>query len=183
MINHLRKPAWTPPPVVVADAWQEDPSPSIQAWFTDVQHSRMAGLPFLNPRLEVEVLDMGRVRGDWLGALITPWSIQLVLLPGGGELWSDLAAGCRHSVTLPAGEVPFLADAGEEGLKAYQYCALTTTVESFSDMAAAREFARDALKTALTAPEPPAAEGVEDEPAVDLSRRGLLGLRRRRGDG
>lgn len=180
MTTFLRKPAWTPPPVVVANAWHDNPSPSIQAWFSNVHRERMAGLPFLNEHLEVEVLGMQRVAGDWLGVLITPWSIQLLLAPGGGDLWRDVAAGCRCRVELPLGELWFLADAGEAGLQAYQYCPLTTSVESFGDMASAREFARDALDAALSAPRPPASEDSQADaavPPVNLSRRGLLGLR------
>ena len=179
MNTQLRKPAWTPPPVVIADPWLTDPTPQVQAWFQAVFTERMSDLPFLNPRLQVEVIGMQRLAGDWLGALVTPWSIQLILLPGGGDLWVDLAAGCRHTVALPIGPLWFLADAGEAGLQAYQYCPLTTSVESFADTDAARRFAAEALATALAADPRPAPPVTPTPAAVNLARRGLLGLRRR----
>jgi len=175
MSELLRKPAWTPPPVVVATPRAENPGAAVEAWFARVARERMGGLPFLNPRLRVEVLGMRRVAGDWLGGLITPWSIQLLLLPGGGTLWQDISAGLRRRVALPVGEMWFLADAGEAGLEAYQYCPLSTSVEGFAEQAVARRFVADALATVMMPPAPPAPPAVE----VDHDRRALFGLRSR----
>ncbi|MCB1955510.1 MAG: [NiFe]-hydrogenase assembly chaperone HybE [Rhodocyclaceae bacterium] len=181
MTAGLRKPAWTPPPVVVARPLADDPSAAIAAWFTRVHDERMAGLPFLNPALFVEVLGLRRLHGDWLGGLITPWSVQLVLLPGGGGLWQDISAGLRRAVALPVGELAFIADAGEDGLEAYQYCPLGTSTAGFADQAAARRFLVEALEAVMTPPAP-VAEAPEAVPAstVDRGRRALFGLGGRR---
>lgn len=181
MEGRLRKPAWTPPPVVVAEPWADDPSAAVVRCFERVHQERMAGLPFINERLQVEVIGMQRIGGDWLAALVTPWSVQLLLLPGGGALWRDVPAGTRRRVVLPVGELEFIADAGEAELAAYQYCPLGNGAEAFADIQAAREFAVDALATALQpAAEPAEAVPLASQPPVDLRRRGLLGLRRRR---
>lgn len=177
MSGTLRTPAWTPPPAVVAEPWPDSPATALAAWFDEVLRTRMQGLPFLNPRLAVGVVGMTRVDGDWLGILITPWSLQLVLLPGGGTLWQDLSAGCRRPVALPVGVLDFIADAGERELPAYQYCPLASSVEGFSDMTSARRFASEALAAVLT-PAPAPAEPVPGQ-AVNQARRGLLGLRAR----
>lgn len=183
MSDYLRKPAWTPPPVVVADAWHSNPSTALRVHFENVHRSRMSDLPFVNPALGVEVIDMRRYRGDWLGVLVTPWSIQLVLLPGGGELWQDISAGMRRKVALPVGELSFIADAGEDALQAYQYCPLATSVASLASMDAARRFAFEAMVAVLSAHPDVPGEGADvpaevAEPQVDLRRRSLFGLRR-----
>jgi len=178
MSEPLRQPAWTPPPVVVASPWAGDPGAVLEAWFARVARERMDGLPFLNPRLGVEVFGMRRVAGDWLGGLITPWSVQLVLLPGGGTLWQDISAGLRRRVALPVGEMWFLADAGEAGLEAYQYCPLATSADGFADQAAARRFLAEALATVMASP----AQAAQARPAVaevDAGRRALFGFGRR----
>ncbi|MCB1890288.1 MAG: [NiFe]-hydrogenase assembly chaperone HybE [Rhodocyclaceae bacterium] len=182
MSETLRKPAWTPPPVVHAGPHLDDPSRLIGDWFARVFAERMAGLPFLNPLLSVEVIGVRRVDGDWLGGLVTPWSVQLVLLPGGGTLWVDTPAGVRRRVALPVGELWFLADAGDEGLEAYQYCALGTSTEGFPDQAAARCFVAEALATVMAPPPgaPDAASPEPASPAVDRGRRALFGMGRRR---
>ncbi len=183
MSETLRKPAWTPPPLVHARPHPVDPSPVIGDWFGRVHAERMVGLPFLNPRLQVEVVAVRRMAGDWLGGLITPWSIQLVLLPGGGLLWQDAPAGVRRRVALPVGELWFIADAGEDGLEAYQYCPLGTSTERFEGQGAARSFVREALATVVVPP--PGAEVREPVPpeaaegAIVPGRRALFGLGRR----
>ncbi len=49
-------------------------------------------------------------KGDWLGALITPWLMSLFLLPGGGNLWSDRRLGERSYITFPIGPLEFIAN-------------------------------------------------------------------------
>lgn len=179
MSETLRQSAWTPPPVVVAQPWTASPSAALQSWAEGVHRQRMAGLPFINAALQVEVVGLRSLDGDWFGGLITPWSVQLVLLPGGGSLWLDIAAGTRRRVALPVGELWFLADAGEDELQAYQYCPLGTGVDGFAGQADARRFIEDALEAVLAPPPAPAAEA----PAapIDPARRTLLGLGRKRG--
>jgi Protein of unknown function (DUF3457). len=80
----------------------------------------MVGLPFLNPRLSVVG---GRLRPPRrrLGspASSPPWSLQLVLLPGGGHLWRDTASGARQVLQFPVGELVFIGDEGERDLPAF----------------------------------------------------------------
>ncbi len=201
----LRLPAWTPPPARIAPPWRDDPSTALARHFRELRAPRMAGLPFVNDALEVEVGAMRRTAGDWLGTLVTPWSVQLVLLPGGGALWADTPAGCRRAVALPVGTLDFIADgpdasdrhadAGDELLVAWQYCPLANAVDRFAHHAAARAFAIEALEAALTDPAaPPQSPSEAGSPAaslaseppprlageVDLRRRGLLGFGRGR---
>jgi hypothetical protein len=48
--------------------------------------------------------------GDWVGAVITPWFINLFVLPGGGNLWSDRRPGQRCHILFPIGPLEFIAD-------------------------------------------------------------------------
>lgn len=100
--------------------------------------------PPVNGSLSCHAVGFARYRGDWLGVLITPWFVDLFLLPGGGELWGDIPSGQRRYVELPGGTVPFTA-ADEAQIGAYQYSPLISPVSVLPDMAAALKLANEAL--------------------------------------
>jgi len=177
MRTRLRKPALAPPPVVIAEPWGFSPVWQVERYFRRVLAERMAGLPFLNPALDVATTEFQRIDGDWLGAVVTPWCLQLMLLPGGGALWEDIPAGERRHVELPAGPVEFIADASESDLAAFQYCPLIAPVTDIVDMSAARRAAEDAMAaivTPLAALSDPAAE-IPEQPTLGSRRRFLKG--------
>lgn len=152
VLPFVRIPAIRPREAEVAAVWDEDPSATLERHFRRVHETRMAGLPFLNDALDVAVAACARVEGDWLAALVTPWTIQLVLLPGGGTLWRDTAAGVRHTLSLPVGDLVFIGEAGEHAtdlVPAFLYCPLITPPEGIADTDAACAIAREALATVL----------------------------------
>lgn len=63
--------------------------------------------------------------GDWVGAMITPWFINLLILPGGGDLWSDRPSGQRCHIVFPVGPLEFIADDDASAeVPAFRYCPL-----------------------------------------------------------
>jgi [NiFe] hydrogenase assembly HybE family chaperone len=100
--------------------------------------------PPVNACLSCLAVGFSRYRGDWLGVLITPWFVDLYLLPGGGEFWGDIPSGQRRYVELPLGTVPFTA-ADDPGIGSYQYSPLISPVSALPDMAAAVKLANDVL--------------------------------------
>jgi [NiFe] hydrogenase assembly HybE family chaperone len=158
----------------------------VQATFERVQRERMAGLPFLNPVLSVEMVGLRRWRGLWLGVLVTPWFMNLVLLPGDGvadgdevpAVWPRVATGEYAQFAFPAGAMSFLA--GREGeVGEYLACSLFSPVFEFADQTAARQTA-DACLLALFEPEAALAQAspaVQAAP-VDRGRRAFLRGRR-----
>lgn len=127
------------------------------------------GLPE-NPRLSVEALGFERYRGDWLGAVISPVFIRLILLPAGGSLWGDIPPGQRRYVELAGGTQTFLAEAaGSFG--PWQWSALCADITALPDMASARWLAVDGLHLATGQPALPTPS---PEPAPELSRRGFF---------
>lgn len=152
VLPFVRIPAIRPREAEVAAVWAEDPGPMLERHFCRVHETRMAGLPFLNAALDVAVAACARVDGDWLAALVTPWSIQLVLLPGGGTLWRDTAAGARHTLSLPVGDLVFIGEAAEHAtdlVPAFLYCPLITPPDDIANTDEACAIAREALATVL----------------------------------
>lgn len=51
------------------------------ARFRDIGETQMRGLPLYNDRTEVEAVDFAPFGDGWIGVLITPWFMNVVLLP------------------------------------------------------------------------------------------------------
>ena len=126
-----------------------EPSALLEATFARIHETRMAGLPFLNPALRVEAVGFRRWQGMWLGVLITPWFMNLLLLPAdtAGDAWPRVRYGESLAYRLPAGVFEFIR-AQEPPLGDYQSCSLFSPMAAFADQAGARATAVAAL-TAL----------------------------------
>ena len=122
-----------------------DPSPSLEAAFRRIERERMAGLPLLNPALRVQAVDLARWHGQWLGALVTPWFLNLVLVPGDAAGWRPAADGERVFHAFGAGDFAFLGN-DEPEVGEFQSCSLVSPMAGFVDQASAATTARMALR-------------------------------------
>lgn len=177
-LANVRTPAIKPLPAKPAEPLSFDPRAALQDHYRNVAECRMVGMPFMNPGLVVEVVASCRLQGDWLAALVTPWCIMMVLMPGGGALWKDTGLGARREVALPVGVVSFIADEGPASLPCLQYCPIVAPVSHLVDQAQAVELAIEAHETCLIAPSL-SSEGIEGvgprpEPSHSASRRSFL---------
>lgn len=152
MTERLRQPALMPPPIQAAVPRLDNPGTFLEAHYQQLWETRMRGLPFVNPALEVAAVGFRQHEGDWLGVVVTPWFLNLFLISGGGRLWGDIPAGERRYLNLPCGTLQFLAD-DDPHLGPYQYCPLIAPVSGLVSMEQALTAARDAL-TALLSPPP-----------------------------
>lgn len=139
---------------------------------------RMKGLPIYNDRLEVESVGFREIEGRLLGVLISPWFINLVLLPGEEDDWSDVRVGSAAVWEFPAGEYEFhFGDL--EGVGPHYTAALFSTVADFPDQATARAVAEGVMERLLTEdrsrpPETIRRRGGDVLFDRTMSRRGLL---------
>lgn len=138
-----------------------DPSAALEAALTAVLDGPMRDLPILNPRLPVAAIGLRRLGPAWFGALLTPWFVNLVLVPDAAP---TAAAGTEAEFDLPCGTLGFL-HARYGGLHVL-CCSLLSPLPPAWDEAEARQFAAAALDAVLTPPAPP--------PQAALSRRELL---------
>lgn len=147
-----------------------DPSPLLEAHFLQRREAHAANTPQANPALRVKAIGFAKIEGDWVGVMVTPWFIHLLLLPGGGTLWGDIPDGQRRYLDLPGSTFYFTATEAPV-IGPYQYTALLDKIDQLPDMASAQRVAEDALRTALNLPisTPPANE----EPRA-VSRRGFF---------
>ena len=129
----------------------------IETTFTTIQHTRMDGVPVLNEALDVRLLGLRSWEGFWLGTLLTPWFMNLILVPDIPDETS-LAAGTKRSFRFPAGSFEFIRG-NEEAIGGFWMCSLFSPVFEFSDQVTAEACALAALDELFeTAEEPSAAE-------------------------
>lgn len=136
--------------------------------FRTIYDEHMRGLPIVNTRIDVEGFGFRDFEGHRLGVLITPWFMNLALLPTSDE-WGDSAQGDAATIDFPAGPVEFTVSRDQE-LGTYLTAVLAPSVAALPDQATAREVAQRGLAALFVRP--------RNERA--LSRRELLtGLRSR----
>lgn len=167
----------------------------LEAAFERVHRERMHDVPILNAALGIKAVGTRAVEAGWLSALVTPWFINLMLLPrtpGQTEDYRALRLGSTVVHSFPAGGFEFIV--GEEGdLGRYQMCSLFSPVLEFESHGAALITAESAIAVlfdARLAPDAPQATGARSPDVADaaaarrpggeameagkLSRRGLL---------
>ena len=126
----------------------EDLARGLERAFTRVQLERMQGVPVLNERLQVEAVDFHWWQEKCLGILITPWFINLMLLPEEAQTWNALKVGSKVHHRFPSGTYEFIVG-DEEGIGRYQMCSLFSPVFQFEDQEAAVATARAALEALM----------------------------------
>ncbi len=171
-------------------AWQARVR-QLEDCFSEIERTRMAGLPMLHPGLRVCALgfepDAATPAGQvpvLTGVLITPWFMNLMRLPRQWPVPADDASSTAASVPALAGvgvsvarrvgqaEFGFLGGF-ESQLGAYEACSLFSPMGEFADQAAARATAQEVLRQLRAEPAGPA-----HAPPASPARRGFLFGRR-----
>ncbi|MEI7762637.1 MAG: [NiFe]-hydrogenase assembly chaperone HybE [Comamonadaceae bacterium] len=155
----------------------DSPMELVEEAFFRIQREQMADVPILNAALNVEAVDFQRWQGHWLGVVITPWCMSILLLPGSQEDWISAGQNKRRFVKFPAGDFAFLGGVEPE-LGEYQSCSLFSPMERFPTQREATQTARASLIGLLSAPATKSAP--DEEKPVDkpsLSRRRFFAMR------
>jgi len=126
----------------------------IEAVFRRIHTEQMQGIPLLNPHLEVACVGFQEYEGRSLGVLITPWMMNLILLPAEGEDWSALKLGEKQTHRLPANEFRFLVNE-IEGIGQCQTHSLYSPMQEFANQDHALAAAESFLQTLMVEVEQP----------------------------
>ncbi|WP_374384232.1 [NiFe]-hydrogenase assembly chaperone HybE [Dongia sp.] len=148
----------------------------IETVFHSIQQTRMADVPILNHRLAVAAVGTQAWAGKWLSILVTPWCMNILILPdvASSEGWTEARPGDTVKMRLPSGTYSFIAGTEPE-LGPFLMCSLFSPMLEFVDQAAAIATAEAAMGELLTPPEPKDTPAKETG-AVSRSRRSLFGL-------
>ncbi len=143
-----------------------NPTPAaLRARYRRIHAERMQGLPIVNAALDVATAGFRPFESHALGVLVTPWFMNLVVLPG-DDTWADEAQGAVVSIDLPAGTQEMTVHRDEE-LGLYLSVVLYRDVTPLASTDEAVELGANIVERLF---EPPAA----DAPPARLSRRALF---------
>lgn len=141
------------------------------------------GLPVHNRRLRVEAVGfrhhtLGDGSTAYVGVIVTPWCMNLIVLPADPATPPPGALGSSRDIVFPSGAYPFLA-ARMDSVGAVESCSLFSPMEMFDSPDVARVTAQ-AAADGLFAPDAKAgapAEAPDPTPVAStpMSRRSLFG--------
>jgi [NiFe] hydrogenase assembly HybE family chaperone len=119
----------------------------LEATFRIIQTTRMEGVPVINNNLNVEAINFREWNDHKLGILITPWFMNLMLIPN-GDTDSTPKTGTIHQHVFPSGSYDFVAGFEEE-VGHYLSCSLFSPMFEFENQEAAELTASEALKAIM----------------------------------
>lgn len=135
---------------------------AVTAAYQQVLTGNMKNLLVNNRRLSVQALGFQCFGNERVGVLITPWCMNLMLLPGEQSSWLNLPPGRQFQHDFPYGSFIFTV-ARLPGLDLFAQCSLFSPMHEFDCQEAAFAAGEAALNTLLASPIPTA-----------ISRRALL---------
>ncbi|EKN3952695.1 hydrogenase-2 assembly chaperone [Yersinia enterocolitica] len=86
---------------------EQNPAVLLEQVFGQVAADEMRGLPFYRDHIPLRACGFQLFEQQWIGALLTPWMLSLVVLPGPQQSWQRRAVGERLMLALPCGTIGF----------------------------------------------------------------------------
>jgi [NiFe] hydrogenase assembly HybE family chaperone len=127
---------------------REQISHALETTFNEILDKRMRDLPVVNASLSVQAVGFNRFGEDWLGVLITPWFMNLMLLPGPNSHWRTQQPGTKIEKHFPYGVFEFTLGS-EPQMGIYALCSLFSPMFQFENQVAALAAAQSALQGLL----------------------------------
>ncbi|MGY3853708.1 hydrogenase-2 assembly chaperone [Aeromonas aquatilis] len=147
-----------------------DPAPLLVAQYERIAREEMQALPFYHATMPI-VAECTLFDGQWLGCVLTPWMLSVVVLPGPDQLWPVRSSSDRLALQLPCGNMTFMVGELPESGQLLA-CSLMSPLDPHLGAEQGRALVSSTLKMLLSLPVQQGAGG------VDLGRRRLFGARR-----
>jgi len=119
----------------------------LEKTFRNIQISRMKGVPVINNELSVKAIHFQEWNDHLLGILITPWFMNLMLIPN-GKTDAIPKTGTVHQHVFPSGSYDFVAGFEEE-VGHYLSCSLFSPMFEFESQESAELTANEAIKAIM----------------------------------
>ncbi len=139
----------------------EEKKALLESAFNTIYKERMHDIPIINDKIEVHVTGFQQWQNSYLCIMITPWFMNLMLLPGETEDWDDKRETTSSTHTFPSGSYEFLVGF-EPNIGKYKMCSLFSPMFEFADNDAAVETAEVAIKELMN---------IENVEEVDINSR------------
>lgn len=115
------------------------------AAYRETVQPKMRGLPMYNAELQIEAVGFELRGGRLSGVLLTPWCMNLVVLPDESDEWHKLPHGKTVDMEFPSGRHSCVLSS-PEGIVSHLSLPLFTTVQDFADQDTARQVAEETLR-------------------------------------
>lgn len=149
----------------------DSPQDVVQQVFEHIHRTEMAEMPFCQPGIEVVCAPFQQQEGSWLGAVLTPWMMSLLILPGADSDWPERQLGSKIGLALAGREYTFTVGEHEQ-LGQYLACSLMSPLNGIHSQEQGEQLLQDITRLAWAIP---LHNGSDDAAQpVDLTRRRFL---------
>ena len=93
----------------VTNGFQLNPSALLETAFQAIADGEMQDLPFFQPQIPVRACGFQLFERQWVGTILTPWMLSLLVLPGPEQVWQPHAVGDKLALSLPCGSVRLIS--------------------------------------------------------------------------
>ncbi len=132
---------------------KNNPAPLLERIYNLTLQQKMQGLRLCNDALSVEAVGFHKYDGHWMGILITPWFLNLMIIPSADEPWPDLIPGKGNEIAInfPSGHYKF-SPRNEPEIGSYLCCSLSSPLPEWNNQLEIRETAEAILQQLVSLP-------------------------------
>ena len=161
-----------------AAGFDENPSAELERIYEQVYREFMQEVPVVNHAIQVEAINFSEWEGHWLGVMLTPWFMNILVIPKTGSPWPkmEVAKGNEVMLSFPQGDYKF-SPRDDEGIGSYLSCSLASPVNDWKSHAEAKRTAEDVLSLIKSIPLAQVEEETDEasQEAPCMSRRAFMG--------
>lgn len=134
--------------------YPENPSSLVEQVFSQIAQTQdMMELPFYHKGILTKTFSFQEFEEQWVGVVLTPWMLSVVILPGSRQIWPQREVGDKLGLSFPRGDVTFVVSE-IEGLGQYLSCSLMSPLDRHVHQKVYEQLAEDSLKELLGQKDP-----------------------------
>ena len=155
--SHLSELDAVQEPVQELSGFASNPATLLVAQYERIAREQMQGLPFYHATMPI-VAECVLYEDQWLGCVLTPWMLSLVVLPGPDQLWPVRSNSDRLALQLPCGNLTFMVGELPETGQLLS-CSLMSPLDPHLGAEEGRALVSSTLKMLHSLPVQPGARG------------------------